>query len=98
MFQLGLVKNIVESVGMGISYAYEDLVFLEHNSFLLQFTVDDRQVLIHVNSAADRDEIGPDIDRLVRAASQNGMEFVTGTAYTINEQDDETITIEFDED
>jgi DNA-binding IclR family transcriptional regulator len=34
---LGQVKELVESLGMEISYAYEDLVFLQHNGFLLQF-------------------------------------------------------------
>lgn len=35
---LGRVKDIVEAAGMTISYVYEDLVFIDHNAFLLQFT------------------------------------------------------------
>ena len=50
---LGMVKTIVEAAGMGISYAYDDLVFLEHNSFLLQFTGNDHEITVHVNSEAD---------------------------------------------
>lgn len=34
---LGLVKEALEQIGIEISYAYEDLVFIQHNHFLLQF-------------------------------------------------------------
>ena len=33
---LGLVKNLVETVGLDITYLYDDLVFIEHNVFLLE--------------------------------------------------------------
>ncbi len=36
--ELGLVREVLTAAGMDISYAYEDLIFLEHNGFLLQFT------------------------------------------------------------
>jgi hypothetical protein len=70
---LGQVKELVESLGMEVSYAYEDLVFLQHNSFLLQFddgsgagqVTDDRQrMIVHTNSEADEQEKKPVIDRL----------------------------------
>lgn len=38
LMKLGVVKEIVEATGMGVSYAYEDLIFLDHNALLLQFT------------------------------------------------------------
>jgi hypothetical protein len=34
---LGVVKQLLEEVGMDITYAYEDLVFIRHNPCLLQF-------------------------------------------------------------
>ena len=92
---LGLVKEIVESAGMGISYAYEDLVFMEHNAFLLQFTKDDKVVLIHFNKEADESELQEDIARLKDAASAHEMSFEAGTTYTITQADGENIRIEF---
>jgi hypothetical protein len=50
---LGKVRELVESAGMAISYAYDDLVFLDHNAFLLQFDEDGRTVFIHTNSEVD---------------------------------------------
>ena len=95
MYPLGIVKNIVETVGMNISYAYEDLVFLEHNSFLLQFTDNEREVLIHTNQESEKDAIEGDISRLQKAALGQEMQFAMGFVYSLNEDDEESLTIEF---
>jgi hypothetical protein len=92
---LGIITEIVESSGMGISYAYEDLVFLEHNAFLLQFTANDKELLIHTNSEAEDDEIRDFIGRLKKVAADNGMTFTDGGRYSLTQADDENIRIEF---
>jgi hypothetical protein len=75
MNQLGLVKNIVEDAGMGISYAYEDLVFLDHNSLILQFTDNDREVMVHINDEADGATVNRDIANLQEVALSHDMSF-----------------------
>lgn len=35
---LGVIKTLVEAVGLDVSYVYDDLVFIEHNAFLLQMS------------------------------------------------------------
>lgn len=92
---LGMVKNIVEAAGMGISYAYDDLVFLEHNSFLLQFTDNDREIKIHVNSEADEGTVQSDIERLQEVALKQSMQFNRGTRYTLIPEGEDAIRIEF---
>jgi len=92
---LGMVKNIVEEAGMGISYAYEDLVFLDHSSFLLQFVDDDREVKVHVNSEADEITVRGDIARLQDIALRHGMEFVCEVLYTLTMEGEDSIRIEF---
>ena len=92
---LGMVKNIVEAAGMGISYAYDDLVFLEHNSFLLQFTDNDREVTVHVNSEADEAMVHGDIERLQEVACNHAMQFSRGTHYTLISEGEDAIRIEF---
>lgn len=34
---LGIVKEIVEESGLTVTYAYDDLVFVENNPFLIRF-------------------------------------------------------------
>jgi len=92
---LGIVTEIVESAGMGISYAYEDLVFLEHNAFLLEFTADNKELLIHTNSEAEASEIKDSIAKLINVAATHGMTFTDGGLYTLTQADDENIRIEF---
>lgn len=92
---LGVVKTIVEAAGMGISYAYDDLVFLEHNSFLLQFTDNDREVTVHVNSEADEATVHSDIERLQEVAGGHAMRFTRGGLYTLVPDGEDTIRIEF---
>jgi len=92
---LGIITEIVEAAGMGISYAYEDLVFLEHNAFLLEFTANDQELLLHSNSEAVESEIRDSIARLKKMAADNGMIFTDGGLYTLTQADDENIRIEF---
>ena len=90
-----IVTEIVESSGMGISYAYEDLVFLEHNAFLLEFTASDKELLIHTNSEAEADGVKDSIAKLKSVAGIHGMTLMDGGLYTLTQADDENIQIEF---
>ena len=93
--QLGVVKDIVESAGMGISYAYDDLVFIDHNAFLLQFTTQDNELLIHINNEADKSKVQATITRLKTEATAWKMIFRDGSNYTLSQSDHENINLEF---
>ena len=93
--RLGVVKEIVEATGMGISYAYEDLVFLDHNAFLLQFTKAGNTVLLRTNSEADQESIRERVAELKQAAQEKEMLFVDSGEYTLSPGDKENITLTF---
>ncbi|MBM9518205.1 hypothetical protein JWG39_00055 [Desulforhopalus vacuolatus] len=92
---LGIVKEIVESAGMGISYAYDDLVFLEHNGFLLQFVDTPQEILIHVNEEAVEDELEVALSLLQQQGQEHGMVFNRGKYYKLSQADEKNIRIEF---
>lgn len=92
---LGLVKEVVESVGMAISYAYEDLVFMEHNAYLLQFTEGGKRLLIHMNKETNDESIREDVARLKAAAAEHGLDFRDGSFYTLAQEDGDNIRLEF---
>ena len=92
---LGIVKEIVESAGMGISYAYDDLVFLEHNGFLLQFGDKQQEVVIHINAEAVEDELEVSLAVLQQKAKEHGMVFTKGKYYQLSQADEENVRIEF---
>jgi hypothetical protein len=93
--QLGTVREIIESAGMALSYAYEDLVFLEHNGFLLQFTDKEQEVLIHINEEAEENELAPALALLQEKAGENKMLFNKAGYYRLSQADEENINIEF---
>ncbi len=80
---------------MAVSYAYEDLVFLEHNAFLLQFTDKQQNILVHTNVEAKHDELEIPIAILQKKAGQFGMEFKKGSLYRLSQADEENINIEY---
>ncbi len=92
---LGVIKEILESAGMGFNYAYEDLVFLDHSGFLLQFAEKKGEVLIHVNVEAEQDALALDIALLQERASEQNMVFLHGQQYKLREADGENVTLEF---
>ena len=93
--KLGLVKEIVEAAGMGISYAYEDLVFLDHNALLLQFTEKSEQVLVRINREADRRIVSKTVSLLKLEAQEKEMAFIDSGEYALSQDEGENITIEF---
>ncbi len=92
--ELGLVREALTAAGMDISYAYEDLVFLEHNGFLLQFTDDPHKLLIHVHNGADTDTISRTVALLQTKGADLKLVFTRGGGYRIHEADGDNIRIE----
>lgn len=92
---LGIVKEIVEAAGMGISYVYDDLVFVDHNAFLLQFTDGAGELLVRVNRCTGGNELDAASVRLKQEASIREMTFIDGGRFEISQDDDDKIRIEF---
>jgi len=57
---LGILKMVIENLGFQVTHCYEDLVFLEHNAFLLRMEEQGEEVSLFFNAESDvnkRDEI-----------------------------------------
>ncbi len=93
--ELGQVRETLTAAGMDISYAYEDLVFLEHNGFLLQFSDHPQHVLIHVNAEADTGGLNAALTLLQEKAAASDLVFNRGGRYRLHEADEGNIQIEF---
>jgi hypothetical protein len=94
--ELGLVREALSAAGMDLTYAYEDLVFLEHTGFLLQFTENEKELLIHRNREAVADELVGAITLLQEKAKEVGLTFNQGRYYRLTHgKDRENIQLEF---
>ncbi|GAB6905018.1 hypothetical protein JCM12296A_08520 [Desulfosarcina cetonica] len=57
---LAIVREIVNAIGLEVTYAYEDLVYVEHNAFLLQMGASGEIVDLYFNTESiveERDKI-----------------------------------------
>ena len=95
---LGIVKEFVEEAGMSISHVYDDLIFIDHNAFLLQFADNDSELVLHVNRDADPSAIQANVTRLREKASARKVDVRDGSRYTINQDTDENLRLEFGND
>lgn len=93
--KLGTVREALTAAGMDLTYAYEDLVFPEHNAFLLQFTDKENELLIHKNAEAREDELTDAVNLLQQKATEVGLIFTPGQRYRISQDENENIEIEF---
>lgn len=95
--ELGLVREALEGAGMDLSYAYEDLVFLSHTGFLLQFTDWQREMLIHTNVEARNTDMVGAIELLQSKGTELGLVFSMGKQYRLTPSSDgeENIQLEF---
>ncbi len=86
---LGHVMEILESVGLPVSYSYEDLVFVENNSLLVQFNDDnEKQLLLYFNNDLDG-KVAKEIELiLMDAALDKGFQFVNSGKYKIRQKDE----------
>ena len=87
--------TLLEAAGMEIAYAYEDLVFPDHNALLLQFTDDSDKVLVHINQEAEKETVQATIAALQQAATEREMTFLEGCEYAVTQGEDEQVNIEF---
>lgn len=92
---LGTLKNVLEGLGEEVSYAYDDLIFIQHNNYLLQFGETAELILFFRNGESNRAETEQQFSDLVNAGEQKGLEIVFAGEYSLVDNDDETISIEF---
>lgn len=92
---LGLVKEMLEQVGLEVAYAYEDLVFMQHNDMLLQFGQQGEQLFFSANV----ETAGADAQRLFACiqsvASAQGFTLTRRGRYRVSAGAEEKLTLEF---
>ncbi len=92
---LGYVMEILESVGIPVSYSYDDLVFVENNSMLVQFNDDkEKELFLYFNEDLDKKVAGELEKVLKKAALNKGFKFVSKGKYQISQKSEENEELE----
>lgn len=92
---LGLVKTLLEGIGLEITYAYEDLIFLQHNPALLQFGEVGQILFFYRNVDTPEGEATRLLQTIQAAASQQGFILIDRGRYRVSESADQTLALEF---
>ncbi len=86
---LGYLMEILESVGLPVSYSYDDLVFVENNTVLVRFNDEDaRQLFFYFNKDLDTRVEEPLEKSLMEAAMEKGFTFINSGHYDLQQKDE----------
>jgi hypothetical protein len=92
---LGKITAVLADLGMEVTYAYDDLVFVQHSAFLLQFTEDPGELKLFTNTECYPDEAEPIVKQIIAALKKAGFEVNSSGYYTLTQNEDDTLQLEF---
>ena len=92
---LGAVKAMLEQIGIEITYAYEDPVFVEGNHFLLQFGQVGEVLFFYANVEAVAADVPPLFAAIQAGASGQGITLIRRGRYQLTAGEGENLSLQF---
>lgn len=93
---LGQIATMLETIGFQVSHWYEDLVFMEHNAFLLQMGEKGEDLGVWFNVDCEPDKMDEVMDAFKDQESLFSFHIQKSGSYKmVAGQEDETLQIEF---
>lgn len=92
---LGPLMQLLEELGHEVTYAYDDLVFINDNDFLLQFGTAGHSLGLFFNRDCPKKTSEAIEQSIIPAADRKGLSITRKGAYRLLGQEDETMQIEF---
>ncbi len=96
---LGILKNVLDSLGFQVTHCYEDLVFVEHNAFLLRMEEKGEEVSLFFNTDSEADKRAGIAEALYSAGSRYRLAITTKGTYrlTPNERNKNSLDLDLRE-
>jgi len=92
---LGLVMQMVEEMGSEVTYAYDDLVFINHNAFIVQFTEISTVLKVYFNKDYVKAQVDLLTNGLMAQAEQKGLEIQVKGTYELAQKEGDEVEIKF---
>ncbi|WP_153306646.1 hypothetical protein [Desulfogranum japonicum] len=93
---LGIIVSMLENSGFQMTHCYDDLVFIEHNAFLLQMGGKGRNVQVWFNTESEPDKRESIFDTLHQQGKQCGLKLVHQGEYAlVPNEEEETLQLQF---
>ena len=94
---LGVISAMIEEMSLEVTYAYEDLVFISHNAFLLRMGEKGEQVHLYFNQECEFDKRGEVLKIITELASTRDLVIIDSGTYEMEPRDDDQLDIKFTE-
>ena len=95
LMPLGLAMQAVAELGLEVTYAYEDLLFVSHNAFLLQFQESGPGLDLRFNQDCPDHEADAITAKLQTIAQQLGLEITPKGRYELAQDGEESMSLRF---
>ena len=92
---LGKVTALLAELGLEVTYAYDDLVFVQHSAFILQFTDDPVQLKLFINTECDPAEANNAASNIVLEFDKAGFTVTPVGRFFLTPNEDQTLNIQF---
>lgn len=86
---LGMIKNLIDNTTFEITYVYEDLIFIEHNDFLLQMGEEGEQLYIRFNVDTSAEEYPAILEELQSKGEAMGFSVQEYGGYRMSQEEGE---------
>lgn len=93
---LGILTAALENLGYQVTHCYEDLVFIEHNAFLLRMEEKGEKVSLFFNTDSEPDQRATIAEALTNAGRQHRLTITRlGTYRMTPNGGDNSLSLEF---
>lgn len=94
---LGKITALLADLGLEVTYAYDDLVFVQHSAFMIRFTEDPVMLKLFINTECDAHTANEVAANIVLEFDAAGFDVQPAGRYFLTPNEDETIDISFQE-
>ena len=92
---LGKITAILANLGLEVTYAYDDLVFVQHSAFMIQFTDESVKLKMFINTECEPETADSVAANVVTAFEKEGFDLTLAGRFFLTPNEDDTLNIEF---
>jgi hypothetical protein len=94
---LGKITALLADLGLEVTYAYDDLVFVQDCAFLIQFTAEPQTLKLFINTECEPKEANGVAANIILKFDRDGFKVTLAGRYFLTPNENETVDISFQE-
>lgn len=92
---LGKITALLADLGLEVTYAYDDLVFVQESAFMIQFTSDPETLKLFIHTECEPAVANEVAEKITLSFEAAGFGVVSAGRYFMTPNQDDTVSIEF---